>query len=1138
MLHFLTGAAYSGKTKALNSLTQALCAAEKRVIFLVPEQQTAAVEADLLAFCGNRAGEFLEVLNFQRLPNRVFREIGGVAQTDVSQAKKALLVARILQEEVSNLDYYTKCRISSDLIRELSAFFDELSRGGESAESLSALSEHEKLSSESNLKKKLKDVSRLYEKYLAAYKELYGNSADEQLRLAESFSNPDAGEFFRGATVILDGFYDFTAPQYDLICRMTESASDVYLSLLDSGTGDDLFFRSRAAKALLSARLKPSQYQTVTPEDLGVGAREGEIPKDLSFLCDHVLLSPAAPFDEVPEHIELASHKTPYDEVCAVMRALCRLEAEGTSFSDCAILYRDRALYDPLVQELADQYAIPLYTDNGIALSSRPLARFFLSAARLAAGKLSAEDFLTLLSSDLCPLSHEAALHWERYVKTWSLSGDELIDPSPYTACVFGFTELRLPSQIEENDYVLETINREKQKLCRALSRLRKDFAAVSDCKGRVEVLFRFSEDCRIAETISERIDAMRNEGRFSDAAAEMGLFEACRRALEDLSETEGVLSHAAFVELLNLAFSYAKIGALPSSPTSLAAGDVSFVRLKKVRHLFLLGLNADVFPTATAPANLLSARERSLLAALHEEDPLFFAKSSEHAALCEYFLFYLACAVPTEKLHLSRHLQTLSGDNAEESIFLSRVRTLFPKLPERTGEEHAFPLVTAELYQYLVEMRESDDAFTEKARTAFEAHSARALPKDTETENEERDTLPKATENTIRISQAKLEAYAKCPYQYFLKYLLNLREEERAETNASLRGTLVHKVLENLLSPLADEGKSFHAELKKLDETSVAREFSARRDELIQSGYHLTPSDEALLEDLKTSTTALLNSVQKELGAGNFRPSLFEATLDGDLTPITLPLADGGVAKVSGTADRIDFYRDGVNTYARVVDYKSSGKDFDPKKVLNGLDTQLLLYLITLSEKGLPNKKKGKNEKVLPAGAYYMQLILKAHSPTAAEKAKLAQGEALDFTTFSRDGLFVNTPEAIEAMLPGGDVEDADFAVSRKTKTDKETNSTYADYSAVSGTMVSPEDYEIIKDHVLNYVKETAEDMRAGDVRREPLWDENETAIGCEYCPYLAVCRYEEITPCRTMAKTEKSTFVEDLRKGGIHRG
>ncbi len=1152
MLHFLTGAAYSGKTKALFTLTRTLCAAERRVFFFVPEQQTAATEADLLAFCGNRAGEYLEVLNFQRLPNRIFREIGGVAQTGVSPTEKALLVARILQEEADQLSYYAKNRLSSDFVRTLVSFFDELLRGGETAESLAALAENETLSREVNLKKKLSDIAHLYSRYQVLYRDVYESYADEQMRLAEAFSEPETGEFFRGATVIVDGFYDFTAPQYELICHMLHFADDVYLSLLDSEADDPLFSRPRAAKALLTSRLKPAEHRTVTPEELGIPARESEIPADLSFLCDHIIKNPETLFDEIPERIEVTACRAAYDEVAEVMRALCRLFDEGVPPADCAILYRDSALYAPLVRELADQYAIPLYTDDSVALADRPLAHFFLTAARLAVGKASGEDFLALLGSDLCPLSHETALYWGRYVKTWNLSGEKLTSPDPYTACAFGFTELRFQSQKEENDHILDSINREKGTLCRALIRLRTSFSRAADCRARVEALFTFAEDCRLAETLSNRIDALRDTGRFSDAAIETGLFEACRTAMEALSATPGAVSQSTFLELLTLAFSYAKIGALPSSPAALAAGDVSFTRLKKVRHLFFVGLNADIFPSATPPSLLLSARERSLLADLRTEDPLFFAQHTDAASLDEHFLFYLACAIPSEKLHLSYHRQTLSGDNAGESVFLSRVRHLFPKLTVTAPEENAMPVVFSELYQYLVEMRDADDDFTKKARSLFPLFSDCKPLFSKEEEAERRDTLPAEQGANLSLSQAKLESYAKCPYQYFLKYALNLQEKQRAETDASFCGTMVHEVLEHLLGAAVraekENGKNFFSELASIDEAQVKAEFKNQRQLLLDRGYELTPSDEALLEDLSSSTVSLLDSIREELSVGTntFKPELFEATLEGDLSPLVLSLSGGGSVKVKGTADRIDLYRDGKDTYARVIDYKSSGKEFDPEKVLNGLETQLLLYLVTLSENGIPRKgkpgqKAAPNEKILPAGAYYMQAILNPRAASEAEEKALTEGSAPTSCSFSRQGLFVNVPSALDAMLPSADVNvnDPTFAVKRAEKTDKKTKTTYTEYGAKKGVMVTPDEYDKIRTHVLNHIQKTAEDILAGDIRRAPLWESNRESVrGCKYCPYLAICRYEELSPCRTMAKTDKKSLIDDLTKGGIHRG
>lgn len=1123
VLHFLIGAAYSGKTTALYELARQRVSQGRRVLFFVPEQQTAQTEAELIRLTTNRGGEFLEVLNFQRLPNRIFREIGGLALPTVSPLQKSLLIARILREQESEFPLFSKHRKNADFILELSSFLDEVTRSGTDAQTLLSLSGDPLLRTQTALSEKLREASVLAASYEALYRETCGKHPDDTMRLLELLRQGEENTaFLRGATVILDGFYDFTAPQYELICKMAELASEVYLSSLDDGKDGLLFDRPRACRRYLQAKLTEADYDEISPEDLGLAPRAAQGPSDLMFLCDHILTQPDAPFSEKPEHVTLLSCRTPYDEVVAALREVVRLhEEEGVDYADCAVLYRDTLLYGALCRELAAQYGIELYTEAKTPLTESELFLFFSAAAQIACGDRSTAPFLRLLGTGLCPISQKAAFYWKRYIDTWSLSSKQLYTTNDYTASIFGFDEMIRESMVQENSEILSLINREKNRLLSPLKRLRGAFRKSARPRERVDALLTFAEEIGADRIYSRSVNALRAGGEFSAAAEAEGLFSASLEALEGVASSPDETDDHTFLEILRLSFSFGSVGVLPSSPQALAAGDVTFTRLKKVRHLFLIGLCTDVFPSASVERPLLSLRERAFLSRLRDDSPLFFAKPTDEVTREEYFLFYLAASVPRDVLHLSYSTQNLDGSVLRPSVFIQRAKLLFPLLSEEEFcPEKLLPICPAELYDYLVAFRESKDSFTRQARLLFRDGAEIPLPENEQTVREKRDRSRESRETSLTLSQAKLAAYAKCPYAYFLEYKLFLSEPPEARMAASLRGTVVHRVLEHLLYPLS-QGRLFKQKLDTLSEEAVESEFEREEKALSDAGYEFDEWDKVWFSDLRRSTQYLVKNIKEELSVGEYRPCFFEADLLRNLTPIERILKNGCRMRISGKADRIDLSTDPKSgkILARVVDYKTGEHTFDPTALYNGLDTQLLLYLFTLSENGIPNVKS----KIVPAAAYY----LRAHNTPSEAESEHAQKEPFAFT---RSGIFLSEEDALCASIAKG-VETETKCVPFSYKKDGTPSG--------SNLMVSEEDMALLKDAVLNYATDTAEDICAGRFERMPLKKEedSDSSGACEYCPYRAVCRYED-EACRLQKQTDRHTLFDDLRKGGIHRG
>ena len=1099
MIHWVSGPAYAGKTTLLYQLTQSLCARGERVFFFVPEQQTAEAEAELFRRCSNRANETLEVLNFQRLPNRVFRTLGGLVKSDFGRTERALTLARIIEGFRDRLPLFSAALKDADLLGSLLSMIELFLRSDVSAETLESIAKDPRIEKERQLQRKLSELSLLCAAYEKACTELCrGRTPDELRRLIERLDERSDCNFFEGVTVCIDGFYDFTAPEYELILRMGRMAKDLYVTFLVQEGQEDLFFRCERAKRTLERLCRDLECETIRPEEL-LRARENEAPEDLAFLCDHVINAPKAPYPKVPERIRVKSALSPLEEVRGALREIFLLHAQGKlDYSDCAILYRSGALYDPLLREEAARAGIPLYTGEQKSLLFHPLSLFFRSAARIASGDTRRETLIELLQTGLLPLSPGEIGLLERYLNTWDLSGAALYRKDPFTANPRGYQKPPTEqSRIAANEE-LEQINAAKDTLFSKLERLKEAFAA-PDFAGKVNALKSFAESCGVPDRISESITALRGRERFSEASVEEGLFSACLSALDALAAQTGEVGPELFNVYLKLAFSFLSVGALPSSPNALAAGEISFARLKKVRYLYLIGVNAELFPAAGRDGGVLSDRECELCASLEAQ----FEPFDPGGAMEEYFYFYLAAATPTDRLTISYHTRSLAGKECKKSVFLSRLAFLFPQLElsdasacdadlsesSRTRARD-LPINESELYSYLCVFRESRDPFTLRLRRYAQKHALFDLPKTREEQSALRDRrAPCEPHRFLILSQGKLDTYAKCPYRYFLHYDLNLRPDPTAELDRSVLGSLAHYVaeysyrkIEKLDRPIGD----YTAEDRQKLVQMATNEFFA---DLLPAGARVPARFHAQAERMEHANLRLLENLFRDSAQSAYRPFCFEAQLGHELPAYFLDLPDGSQAKFSGMVDRIDLARINGQNYACVIDYKTGEHKFDVNDVYNGLESQLIVYLCALRAGGIV--RNGKRVPVIPAAGYYL------HAYSGVPKAideKTAQAEINKH--LSRCGLYLKDDTALGAF--GASVRNG-FRI-EKTKGPK---------AAAGSELLSAAELDALLDTAEDLFAETALKIKSGNVARLPL-KKGKRLIDCEYCDYRSICRLE----------------------------
>jgi ATP-dependent helicase/DNAse subunit B len=118
------------------------------------------------------------------------------------------------------------------------------------------------------------------------------------------------------------------------------------------------------------------------------------------------------------------------------------------------------------------------------------------------------------------------------------------------------------------------------------------------------------------------------------------------------------------------------ELAAEPLDVDAVAVLDPLALRARRVRALFLCGLQANVFPAPAHPPPWLSEEERRGLA---EASGLGLALPDSPLA-AERYLFYAAISRPEEVLALSWHSAADDGDSTFPSLFLDDLCDLFPE--------------------------------------------------------------------------------------------------------------------------------------------------------------------------------------------------------------------------------------------------------------------------------------------------------------------------------------------------------------------------------------------------------------------------------------------------------------------------
>ena len=114
MLTRIFGLHGTGKTTKIYDYLEKCIKEKKQSFLVVPEQYALSAERTLIEKLGNPANMYVEVINFKRMCNRVFRECGGVVSKTPDTVTKQLAMSHVLEQISATLKEYAHVAVDAE----------------------------------------------------------------------------------------------------------------------------------------------------------------------------------------------------------------------------------------------------------------------------------------------------------------------------------------------------------------------------------------------------------------------------------------------------------------------------------------------------------------------------------------------------------------------------------------------------------------------------------------------------------------------------------------------------------------------------------------------------------------------------------------------------------------------------------------------------------------------------------------------------------------------------------------------------------------------------------------------------------------------------------------------------------------
>ncbi|MCD8090651.1 MAG: PD-(D/E)XK nuclease family protein [Clostridiales bacterium] len=994
----------------------------KKVIYIVPEQFT--LESEKALTLKRKSLLNIDVVSFRRFYFHITSQLGKPDREFLDDEGKNMILRRIISE--LKPDFFSKSYEKPGFLDSMEGIISEFYRFRLSPDTLKEnISKIDETPENSDFIKKISEIAEIYSAYDKFTADKYISSDGILDYTAEKIKETD---ILDNCEVFIDGFNSFTAQEYGVISEIFAYAENVTITLclekpVEIFASDDAladpFYETKNAYVKLCGIFKELYPIGGTIKNI-ITEEIKENATALDFL-ERNFFEFDTPVYGKTDDVRVVSAVNKKAEIDLLCDEICSLAESGIRYREMGIILCDPS-YGPVLRSGLKSRGIPDFSDGRTALISHPLSRFLLSLINMAAYTYRNDDVFTFLKTGFTHIKPYKVERLEKYVMEYGIEGyrweRELKDPY--------FEEIR--QELIKMVKPLRAFSPQKAYLFSEFN---------SALFEAVELSGFYGKYAKAIEESDDDVTASRYKQLWAQAVSTFN------KAQEFLGESEVTLEE--YSGIISSGFEKKSVATIPLYQDNILIGDVERSRLPDLKVLFVPGANKENLPRKFEDTGLINDRERAIL----KEYGMEIAADTKERLSLEYLKIYQILTKPSKRLYLSYSIGTNTGEKLEKSEIADKLVTMFEIEPAVYEEKIISP----------------------ENKVPFE-------PKECISP----DIMDLFIKDELTLSSSRLDSYVKCPFSYFLNYILRLKEEKLFEINSLDKGNIMHGVMERFFKETEN--------IYNLTEEDIIRIVGEIMPDVVaESLYNIVDEEKRIPEDLyklkyfinrmeKTADTSIFVGI-KQLKRGKFTPAEFEVSF-GSREEDTLPpvkLTDN--MSLTGKIDRVDIYEEGDDIYIKITDYKSSKQTLKFDEIYNGLKLQLLLYLSAYTEE---MQKAAENKKTYhPAGLMYFSFL---NPKLNEDKAEGKSAEDVKLGEFMPVGII--SKEAKYAI----DDESSKFAYTKGLE------------------KVSEDEFKLLMDTARKISVETGEKIKSGSFPVMPYMYSGRH--GCDYCPYSGICKID----------------------------
>lgn len=1052
------------------------------VLVLVPEPKSIAIERELLDKSENGAFANIFIYSFVRLLSR----IGGIEEQNmVSKQTCVMLLRKIILDNANRLVCYQKTAKTIGFAEKMYETIEQFKSSSLTAQDVQNLAKN----SEGALKSKMTDIALLFEEFESALGDGLFDDCDRLRKLGELAKS---SEFIKNADIFVVGFDNVTSDMLEVLKEFATNAKSITFSCVyfnekrrDKYIQDNELFRKFTS---IAEKLKyPYNPKFVNSN------YSGDFWNIQNYL--YSTENKAVKSNGSVAVFELDNKQREFDWLANQILSEIK---QGKRYRDIAVIDADFEKDIESISKVFDDYNIPYFITKSYDISSHFFVKFIKNSIEVITSRFSADKVLKWLASPI--LNIDCYGEFVNFVKEFGINWSSFLTEASNK-------QIKDEAMLDKVNAVLRFLKQFSDKFSLKFIGQKK----IEEFVANVQELASFASAEEKLLKISEE---EKQSGLEIESEVTGAVFEKFKKLNENLVSFLGdkEVSILEFLQIYLSGFAEEEVNLVPVSVDSV------FIQKKadglyKIKDLFIIGAVEGNFPVKMADTGILQDRE------LEESGEIVQKKIEPEIKDInkrEKFAQFELMLLPSEKLFVSYPVRSFGATNKPASS-VSRLCKLFGIEPQKSyfnnenitqkiAEKQFAKLVGEYLSGEMISMSKVNEEYN-KLKNTFSPNFSDFISSMCFGEKEFKISSAKEiyfVNNKTSVSQ--LERYFSCPYSFFARYGLRLKDNKDASLNSLDIGTIVHKFAELFTKNIE---KFVGLEDKEFDEKAKQILASALNELEIN-----TQKNTAVINFVFGEVVRLAHYLFLEQEKSSFKNDhkLNEFEFSGN-NAVKIQVDENTVISIEGKIDRVDKFGD----YIRIIDYKTGETDSNLGAIYYGKKIQLVSYLSAAEKLG--------NTKV--AGLFYFPI----HSDFVKIDQKLKNN-------YKMQGFLLDNIDVVKYMdcTLSVDNNESEF-VPIKIKNNKEVRETGEFQISYGRTKVflSEKEFDDLKMYTNQLCKVAIGEILDGNIEPSPIAKAKEReSQECSFCELNGFCGKEHarLGMARRCGGTVQSESF-DLNKG-----